>query len=847
MSNTYGKLAPKIYNKGYESIPIRLNSKAPAISSWSKLVIDKKQVMAWMQEYTHGGLGIRTKFTPAIDIDIRDPVAADCVERAVFKILKGSAPVRIGKAPKRLIVCRTDTPFRKIRKEFIDKNGEIHGVEILGDGQQFVAFGIHPDTQKPYTWVAESPLDTPAKELITINATIAQQIIDAAEQELKKLGWTASEGPTHTPAPTQTDDDFAGFKQKLHITEEKIDQCLNEIPNDIATHYDTWSMVGMALWHQFDGEQEGYEKWVNWSEKGPKHNEEEMPLKWRSFAPDSTSNPVTFASVLKMATDYTAKQAQVQHETLVEKIKTAADVPALENIVKEIRKADLSPLQRDDIVNKLVKAYKSKGREVSKAAVKNDLGKKRSSAGSTTNLEIDLANQVCADHFEGGENLLYIAGLCWIYDKGVWRNCDKEFIRQRVLLTLQKMMENNDPIYRKLLQLTQDSKREDRFSALVGSVTDVVLIQRTRDSFTDPLNLKGKRLQPVVNCKNGELWVSLNGDTEFRDHWYENYLTWQMSCDYDPFADCPKFAGAIKTIFSECRDPDEVIRHWIEVMGLVFQPVRAEAMWVLMKGPGGNGKSFLMDIVSSVMGSTVYPGALADLSSRNGINPHFTAGLVGKLMFLDDDLKAGTLLPDDWMKKLSEPKLLPANPKHAKMFEFTSRAIVVALANHWPATSDISMGMKRRAQVFEMSYILPFEIRDPGLHAYILENELPGVMNMLLAGLLRVLKRGGYLSPPAECLEAKEAWLHSGNSTARFLQDCTQADPDARTNALTIYETYRAWTYESDDHIKALGRNALYAAIESEGFRFARLTKGLFVTGLKIRNGWEKATETDGF
>ena len=57
--------------------------------------------------------------------------------------------VRTGLPPKRLIPFRTDTPFSKISIKFI---GTKERLEFLGDSQQFVAFGTHPDTMQPYTW-----------------------------------------------------------------------------------------------------------------------------------------------------------------------------------------------------------------------------------------------------------------------------------------------------------------------------------------------------------------------------------------------------------------------------------------------------------------------------------------------------------------------------------------------------------------------------------------------------------------------------------------------------------------------------------------------------------------------
>ena len=56
-------------------------------------------------------------------------------------------------APKRPLVFRTNALFRKVDSGFFtDAEGVQHKVEVLGEGQQFVAFGIHPDTRKPYRW-----------------------------------------------------------------------------------------------------------------------------------------------------------------------------------------------------------------------------------------------------------------------------------------------------------------------------------------------------------------------------------------------------------------------------------------------------------------------------------------------------------------------------------------------------------------------------------------------------------------------------------------------------------------------------------------------------------------------
>ena len=48
---------------------------------------------------------------------------------------------------------KTEKPFKKIKSStYEDIFGDQHAVEVLGDGQQYVAYAEHPDTYSPYSW-----------------------------------------------------------------------------------------------------------------------------------------------------------------------------------------------------------------------------------------------------------------------------------------------------------------------------------------------------------------------------------------------------------------------------------------------------------------------------------------------------------------------------------------------------------------------------------------------------------------------------------------------------------------------------------------------------------------------
>ena len=108
-------------------------------------------ISRWAEAYP-GALstGIRTRHTPGFDVDVRDQDVADQVEQALLKMVpSGTILKRVGLPPKRLIPFRCTTPFKKIAATFKVSDDVIHKIEVLCDGQKFVAEGIHETIQQP--------------------------------------------------------------------------------------------------------------------------------------------------------------------------------------------------------------------------------------------------------------------------------------------------------------------------------------------------------------------------------------------------------------------------------------------------------------------------------------------------------------------------------------------------------------------------------------------------------------------------------------------------------------------------------------------------------------------------
>ena len=191
----------KLLKAGFCPIPLR--GKNPGMKhgwEWQKLSgANDEQIEMWGKVFTDAtNTGILTKHNPAFDIDILHPEAAEAIGELVTERFeeRGYVPVRIGKAPKRAILFRTNDPFPKINRPLTAPDGTEQKIEFLADGQQIVVHGIHPDTRKPYTWHGGEPGDIAAEDLPYISEPEAQQLVnDVARLLIAEFGYKEKTTP----------------------------------------------------------------------------------------------------------------------------------------------------------------------------------------------------------------------------------------------------------------------------------------------------------------------------------------------------------------------------------------------------------------------------------------------------------------------------------------------------------------------------------------------------------------------------------------------------------------------------------------------------------------------------
>jgi hypothetical protein len=169
---TYAEAAERLLDNGYAPLPLAPGKKRPIPGRWSETAIDAAQVAWWSRQHPHAGVGLRTGSLVGIDIDAEDPELAHAMTALTVRSL-GDTLVRVGRWPRRLLIYRTDAPFAKL---------SCPSVEILGKGQQFVAFGIHEKTGLPYSWLGDSPLDVALQDLPLVDESACRALLAGMAQ-----------------------------------------------------------------------------------------------------------------------------------------------------------------------------------------------------------------------------------------------------------------------------------------------------------------------------------------------------------------------------------------------------------------------------------------------------------------------------------------------------------------------------------------------------------------------------------------------------------------------------------------------------------------------------------------
>ncbi len=293
MNNFMAQLGAQLVDHGFAILPIQPGTKKPGMyrgkawhdyPQWSRHCerdTTENEVSVW-GDWPEAGIGIAAGRVIGIDIDVlhSEPLAI-AIEALAKRMLGDTPAVRIGRAPKRLLVYRAAQPF---------KGFKYPPIEVLGLGQQFLAYGIHPDTGKPYHWPVETLADLRIADLPAITEAQAREFAKEAY-----LMIPAEQRPKSVVVGLSAPAECANLPEQRG-TPEAVRAALGYILN-ADLDYDSWVRIGMAIKGALGDD--GWPLFEAWSASSTKNDVKTTAKGWRSFAPQR----IGAGTVYKLALD----------------------------------------------------------------------------------------------------------------------------------------------------------------------------------------------------------------------------------------------------------------------------------------------------------------------------------------------------------------------------------------------------------------------------------------------------------------------------------------------------------------------------------------------------------------
>ena len=340
----------------------------------------------------------------------------------------------------------------------------------------------------------------------------------------------------------------------------------------------------------------------------------------------------------------------------------------------------------------------------------------------------------------------------------------------------------------------------------------------------------------VVGFLNGVYDFSNPSKPSRHDFSEKMAVTELLPYEYDAEATCPMWISFLHKALPKASV--DLLRRYLS-LALVDRrslPFKVEqSLWLV--GPGGAGKSTIMNTVRHVVGeSRVSAVSLGALLNGNGENrARFMAAVDGKAFNYCGEVQIEDMTRgSDTFKSIcsGEPQMMRRIGGNVEMsYEVP---YLVFNMNRKPKNRVIDGAMRRRLLFVAFPTAVRECDRDPELETK-LRAEAAGIRNWLLGGLVELLADGGRIDATAASVSEADRWMEeNGQSVDLYMRRCgyrpygyTGEDEKGEWVLVkVIYDGYHQWCrregLEIDVDLAGMGRELLRS-----GYVSKRTAKGM--------------------
>lgn len=334
-----------------------------------------------------------------------------------------------------------------------------------------------------------------------------------------------------------------------------------------------------------------------------------------------------------------------------------------------------------------------------------------------------------------GDGLLFCAGEWRQYDGKRWREDNGKCIERITREVVETYKEEADGLYAQVTELRKEAEAQDseEGKAKVAERADRVE-QRAKSCWSFYIQVaRPKGVKDIAEAASWDLTVQQdeldadpyllnvqNGTVDLRTgallpHSRRDLITKIAPCSYEPEISSELWDRFLRDAFGE---DDELLRYVQRAIGSSLIGLQLEDLILLFIGPGGTGKSTMLEAGRCAIGDYGKPvpfDIFLERKHSGGTTPEL-ASLPGVRMITSAEPKENVGFDVARLKMLSGGDEVMANPKYYKPFTFNPVFTIILATNHAPKASGTDTAVWRRIRAIPFKRVIKKRDRKMRLH-----------------------------------------------------------------------------------------------------------------------------------
>jgi len=281
----------------------------------------------------------------------------------------------------------------------------------------------------------------------------------------------------------------------------------------------------------------------------------------------------------------------------------------------------------------------------------------------------------------------------------------------------------------------------------------------------------------------------------------------------------------LRFISEACGNDATLVAYLQRVAGYALTGDTREHALLFVHGPGGNGKSVLLNTIAGVIGDYAVTASMdVFVATRGERHPCDLAMLKGARLVAASETEEGRAWAEARIKALTGGDPITARHLRKDFFTFKPTFKLVIVGNHRPVLHNVDDAIRRRI------HIVPFTCKpaqpDNQLEAKLRE-EWPAILRWMIDGCLEWQRVR--LAPPDAVVAATSDYFADQDLFGHWIEDCCLLGEHRRA---AHAELFRSWSRYATDNGDVPGTTRAFTeTLRQRGFQSVRKIAGQSVRG----------------